>query len=444
MRKIAFIGGGSSKFVAGFLVDILCHEELEGSQVTLMDVDEKRVRRTERLVKKMIADKKAPLTVDVTLDQRRALAGADYVIVTVMVGGMKHYESDTFIPAKHGVSVAVGDTVGPGAVFRAIRTFPVLRQMADNLKAVAPNALVLNYSNPMALLTNGLLAYGHPQAAGLCHSVQSAPGTMHKWLGIPAAEVDYLCAGCNHISFYLKLEHKGRDLYPGILANAERIIKMSQQFDPVTLKWRPDKKIERVRMEIVKYLGYLPAEGPHHQSEYYPWFRKTLQLAGYYGSKTGWGCEFDRYLNPELDNTVNKKIRGEVPIEYKPTREYGINIISSIETGTVRTCNVNVLNNGSITNLPADAVVEVPCLVDKFGIHPCQVGPLPMQLVGVIHPHIVLHQLALAGILTKSKTKIRQAIQADPLTAACLTLPETEAMTDELFAANKKYMQDWK
>lgn len=444
MRKITFIGGGSAKFVTSFLVDMISFEELHNTHVTLMDIDKTRVERTGRLARKIITDKKVPMTVDWTTDQRRALDGADYAIVTVMVGGFKHYASDTFIPAKYGLSVSVGDTTGPGAVFRAIRTHPVLKQMANNLREQSPDAWILNYTNPMAMITHGLFAYGHKNVGGLCHSVQSAPNVMNKWFGIPREEVNYLCAGLNHLNFYLKLEHKGKNLYPKIQAEAERIIAMGQQFDAVTLKWKSDQKIDRVRMELIKYLGYLPAEGAHHQSEYYPWFRKNPKTLKHYGCKTGWGYNFDKHLNKELFRLLDRKISGKEPIEYKRSQEYGINIMHSLETGTIRSCNVNVLNNGAITNLPANAVVEVPCMVDKLGIHPCAMGDLPLPIVGVLHPHVVLHQLALEGILTKNKTLIRQAIQADPLTSACLTLPQIEKMTNDLFKANKDYLKGWK
>ena len=433
MRKITFIGGGSAKFVSTLVQDLFTFPEMQDTHFTLMDIDAERMARTERLINMLITEHGLPATVDATTDQRAALDGADYVIITIMVGGFEKYYSDGAIPIKYGVLPTVGDTIGPGGVFRLIRTHPVLQQIADNLSEVSPDAWVLNYSNPMAMNVLALIEAGHQRTVGLCHSVQWSYRELAKWAGVPEDKIEqvhYTAGGINHVNFYLTLSYQGEDLYPILLAKKDEII--------------AERPMERVRFELLEYLGYWPAEGPEHQSEYSPWFRKNEETVNHYQTKTMWGYNVDKSGNEALLEQVNRRLNGEVMDEWHRSREYGSYIMHSLETGELTSFYGNVLNTGLIENLPRRAVVEVPCLVDHNGVFPCHVGLVPPQLSSLQAQHICVHQLALSGVQQRNRPMIRQAIQADPLTSAILTLPQIKDMVDEMFAENAEYMQDWR
>ncbi|MEI6167983.1 MAG: alpha-galactosidase [bacterium] len=429
MRKIAIIGGGSAKFVRELVVDFFSYEELRELEISLMDIDAERVARSERMINKIIRDRKLPSRVSATTDRRQALEGADYVIVTIMVGGLKHYQSDVAIPAKYGVLQTVSDTIGPGGVFRCVRTAPVLRGLASDLREVAPCAWLLNYANPMAMNLWTLLDSGHERSVGLCHSIQNTYPQIARWIGIPPDEVRYTAGGLNHVNFYLTLEHKGRNIYPDLLAAKDRVVTAEP--------W------ERPRFELLEAIGYFPAEGPQHQTEYYPWFRKDETVAKQYACETYWGYDRDSANYKARVSEVDRQITGKEPIVYERSNEYGARILHSLETGRPRVFYGNIRNHGLIENLPPQAVVETPCLADANGITPCRVGQLPAALAALMTPHVAVHGMAVEGALTKSRRLVRQAIQADPLTGAILTLPQIRAMTDELFLENAEYTSDW-
>lgn len=426
-KKIVFIGGGSAKFVSTVIIDFFSYEELQDINICLMDINKERVEQSEALVKKIIKEMKVNASVESTLDQRKALDGADYVIVTFMVGGYDCYKKDVEIPAKYGVFQTVSDTTGPGAVMRILRTLPVIQELVKNLKETAPDAVVLNYANPMSMNTWTFLKCGHERTVGLCHSVQGTYSVcIAKWLNIPPDEIEYTAGGINHMNFYLTLKHKGKDLYPDLLASAQSVIK--------------ENPTERLRFELLEYLGYFPAEGPHHQAEYYPWFIKNLDSTKYYAAEPYWGYNNDSKNFADKTAMTQKQLNGDEPIKYERSSEYAGKIIHSMETGKVRTFYGNVKNNGLISNLPPQAIVEVPCMVSKEGISPCRVGAIPLQLAALMTPHIALHEMAVEGTLEKSRDMLRQAIQADPLTAAILTLPEIRKMTNELLEENRAYL----
>lgn len=430
MATITFIGGGSAKFVAGLVRDLFTFEELTGSDIRLMDIDPERLDRSARLVRRMIADRSLPATVAEFTDQRAALEGADYVIVTVMVGRFRAYESDGAIPVSYGVLPTVGDTIGPGAVMRLIRTGPVIEEIVRNVKDVAPNAWVFNYTNPMAMITGALLACGHQRSVGLCHSIQGSYREIAGLLGVPADEVRYTAGGINHVDFYLTLTHNGRDLYPELLEKKDEILAEHPGL--------------RVKFELLESIGGWPAEGQHHQTEYYPWFRKNREMAEqHYAVETMWGYTFDKRMDTELDQMAEDRISGKEPISYERSHEYGAWMIHSIETDTPRVVYGNVANRGLIENLPPQGVVEVPCNVDAAGVRPCRVGRIPMPLAAAMAPHVRCHEMAVEAFMRRDRTLARQAIQADPMTGMALTLHQIRLMTDDLFAANAEYLQDW-
>jgi alpha-galactosidase len=429
MTKISFIGGGSAKFVAELVKDIFTYPALAGCRICLMDIDAVRLDRAKRAVAKLIEAFGVPATVETTMDQRAAVSGSDFVVVTVMVGGFKHYESDARIPMRYGVLPTVGDTAGPGGVFRLVRTRPVLDELARNLRETAPNAWVLNYANPMAMNTWALIDSGHTRTIGLCHSIQGAFRQLATWVGVPEDEVRYTAAGINHVNAYLTLTHHGRDLYPDLIAAEAKVI-------AETPRWK-------VTFELMRRLGHWFAEGPEHQSEYSGWFRKNQATADAYGAETMWGFHFDSKLNVWLTSEVEDLIAGRKPVKRERGHEYGSGIINALVGGGACAFYGNVRNDRLIDNLPEGCVVEVPCMADANGVVPGHVGRIPPQLAALMAPHVCMHELAVAGTRRKDRTLIRQAIQADPLTHAVCTLPQIEAMVDELFAANADYVRDW-
>ena len=429
MPRIVFIGGGSSKFVREVTVDLLLQPELGTLELVIMDIDLPRAQRSERLVRKIIAERKADANVWATNDQRRALAGADFVIITIMVGGFEHYRSDGEIPIKYGVLPAIGDTIGPGGVFRLVRTGPVLQRIAHDLQELAPKAWVLNYANPMAMNIWMLLDSGHERSVGLCHSIQGCYRDLAEWVNVPPDEVTYTAGGLNHVNFYLTLEHKGRDLYPDLRKAAQAVMEK--------------KPRQRTRFELLEYLGYFAAEGPEHQSEYYPWFRKDQHTADQYHAETMLGYRVDLENFHQRAAEVEDQIAGRTPIAYHCSGEYAADIVHSIVTGRPRCFYGNVRNRGLIENLPPQAVVEVPCLVNANGVTPGRVGRIPPQLAAVMTPHVAVHELAVAGVQQRDRRLIEQAIQADPMTAMVLTLPRIREMTAELLHANERYLANW-
>ena len=287
-----------------------------------------------------------------------------------MVGGFECYKRDYDIPAKYGIYQGVSDTIGPGGVFRIVRTSPVLQRIASDLREVSPDAQILNYANPMAMNTWTLLTCGHQRVVGLCHSIQGCYVGIARTLGIDPAEINYTAAGINHVNFYIRLERNGKDLYPLLKAAAAD-----------ELKKNPG---EKPRFELLEYLGHFPAEGPCHQSEYYPWFRKNLKTIKQYSTENAWGYHIDMKMNEAKIAEIEDQIAGRKEISYKPSEEYGAKIIHSLETGQLRLFYGNVRNHGLIENLPCEAVVEVPFAVDKNGIQPVKVGKIPPQLAAVM------------------------------------------------------------
>jgi len=429
-RKITFIGGGSAKFIRELAVDLFSYPHLQDSHIALMDINRERVERTERLLKKIIHELKIPATVSSTTDQRQAIAGANHIIITFMIGGFEYYHSDVAIPARYGVCQTVGDTAGPGGVFRTVRTTPVLRKIAADVLELAPEAWVLNYANPMAMNILALQRSGLKRIVGLCHSIQHLYHNFAHWLDLPAEEIHYTAGGINHINFYLTVTHQGQNLYPRLLAQKDRILK--------------EFPSEITRFELLEYLGHIPAEGAGHQTEYYPWFRKDEAGIRRSCAETFWGYNIDSQMFKDRAIEIDAQIAGTKPISYSRSMEYGAQIVQAIEGGEPQSFYGNVPNCGLIENLPYDSITEVPCVADKNGIVAGRVGKIPTQLAAVMQPHIALHDLAVTGTFQKDRRLIYQAVQADPLTSTILTLPKIKEMVDEMFATNKEFVSDWK
>jgi alpha-galactosidase len=346
-----------------------------------------------------------------------------------MVGGLKHYYSDNAIPLKYDVMQTVGDTAGVGGVFRYLRTAPVLNGIVRDLNEVSPNAWILNYANPMAMNTWGLLDAGYHRCVGLCHSIQISTADIGRWLHIPPQEIEFTAGGINHVNFFLTLRYFQKDIYPLLKNRAPEILSAHPH--------------EAVRFELLKYLGYWPAEGPWHQSEYYPWFRKNQKQIDHYRVETFWGYNFDSQHNVDRIKEVEQQIAGVIPINFNRSNEFGAPIMHALETGSPFLFYGNLRNEGLISNLSPHAVVEVPCTAIRNNIVPGRVGELPVELAAVIQPHIAVHELAVTAAATRDKRLVRLAIQADPLVGAMLTMPQINDLCEEMWAENAEYLVGW-
>ena len=420
MPKVAIIGAGSTTFAARLINDLLTYPELSGSTITLVDIDPARLAVTEAYARRAVEQVGARMRVEAPATRRAALDGADYVFVTVMIGGVPPFKVDIDVPASYGIDQTVGDTLGPGGVFRALRTIPFLLALCDEMAEVCPDAWLLNYSNPMAMNCWAVNAATDIKTVGLCHSVQGTSAQLARYCDVPPDDVTYWVAGINHMAWFLELKRNREDLYPALRRALENPTIVAQ--DPI-------------RFDIFRHFGYFNTESSHHMSEYVPYYRKDDETIRRYLPEK-W--DYPSFW-PEQRETAQEDIRRMVesgrPIEIKRSHEYGIQIIHSIETDTLRRANLNVANTGLITNLPAGSCVEVPCLVDGTGVQPCYVGDLPAQLASLNRTNINVQELVVEAALGRDRRKAVHAILLDPLTAALLTTDKVERMVDEMFAA---------
>jgi alpha-galactosidase len=440
MPKIALIGAGSAVFTRNLASDILLVPELQGSTIALMDIDAGRLALARDLVQKMVDERHLPATVEATLDRREAIRGARYVVVTIQVGGLDAYALDIEIPQKYGVGQCVGDTLGPGGVFRGLRTIPVLLDICRDMDDLAaPDALLINYSNPMAIncwaVANGS---GRPHV-GYCHSVQGTSEMLADWIGAPYEQISFRCFGINHQAWFVELKWKGKDAYP--------LLRQAIQRQEIIEE-------EPVRVELMKQFGYFVTESSGHASEYVPYLRKSEAMIldelvprfarpNYdwikWGRTGGYLAHCQERAVNYLDE-VKEQIAGARPLPSKRSHEYGSYTIEAMETGKPTIVHGNVPNSGLITNLPQGACVEVACLVDKNGIRPTVAGALPPQLAALNRAMINVQELAVFGSLKGDCEAIQHAVMMDPLTAAVCTLPQIRSMVDELFTAEARWL----
>lgn len=446
MPKIVLIGAGSVVFAQKLITDIITFPALRESTLALVDIDETRLELITRLTERLKEQEHLPITIEATKDRRKVLKGAQYVINMIQVGGLDAYRLDVEIPRKYGIDQTVGDTLGPGGVFRALRTIPVLLEICRDIEELCPSALLINYTNPMAMLCWAMNKATRVRNVGLCHSVQGTARTLAEYIGVgvedarqyedeeyrffykPMPEgIDYWVAGINHQAWFLEFRYRGENAYP--------------------LLWKAmeNPEIYRrdiVRFEIMRHFGYFVTESSHHMSEYVPYFRKNPDLIAKYIPERWDYYEICRSgLAPYMER-IKRQIQGEELIEVRRSLEYGAHIINAMETGELVRINGNVANTGLIPNLPEGCCVEVPCLVDRLGIHPCFVGDLPPQLASINRTNISVQELAVEGVLQGKKEYIYEAIALDPLTAGILTLDDIKRMVDEMFVAEREYLPE--
>ncbi|MDI3310331.1 MAG: alpha-glucosidase/alpha-galactosidase [Thermoanaerobacterium sp.] len=429
MPKITFMGAGSTVFAKNVLGDIILNPTLRGAEIALYDIDPVRLKDSEMMLNNLNkkCNGKAKINTYLGVENRKAaLEGAQFVVNAIQVGGYKPCTVTDFeIPKKYGLKQTIGDTLGIGGIFRALRTIPVLKDFADDINKVCPDALFLNYSNPMAILTGALIKMGI-KTIGLCHSVQSCVPGLLRPLEISEENVKWKIAGINHQAWLLEITRDGKDLYPEI---KEKALK------------RPTPHNDMVRYEIMKQFGYYVTESSEHSSEYVPWFIKNThpELIERYN------IPIDEYLRRCVNQikgweTMRDSLVNNEDIEHKLSHEYASYIIEAVETDKPYRVHGNVLNTGLITNLPDDAIVEVPCLIDRNGVNPCYVGSLPQQLAAINRTNINVQLLTLEAAFTNKKDYIYMAAMMDPHTASELTIDEIRSMCDELIEAHGDWL----
>ena len=436
MPKITFIGAGSTVFAENLLGDILSFPELADSTISLMDIDAERLKLSEIVAHKVAEFFGAKPKIEATLDRRRALDGSDYAISMFQVGGYKPSTVIDFeIPKKFGLRQTIGDTLGIGGIMRALRSIPVFLDVCHDMEELCPDVLHLNYVNPMAMNCWAISRASTIKTVGLCHSVQGTAESLAYDMDIPVEEVNYLCAGINHMAFYLRLEHQGQDLYP----------KLREVMEAGTYHRRYRDLADHVRFEVLRRTGYFVTESSEHFSEYTPWFVKRGRpdlIEKYEVSLDEYPLRCEDQI-AEWEALRTRYERGELEIEHERSQEYGSLIVHSIETGQPRVVYGNVPNHGLIKNLPGGICVEVPCLVDQNGVHPTHVGTLPPHLAAMMQTNINVQALAVEAALTRKREHIYHAAMLDPHTAAELSLDEIWAMVDELVEAHEDMLPEY-
>jgi alpha-galactosidase len=440
MTKIALIGAGSTVFTRNLCSDILLTPVLQDCTISLMDIDPDRLEQARSLVQAIVDRRGLKAHVEATADRLEAVQNAAYVITTFQQGGLDAYKLDIEIPQRYGVEQCVGDTLGPGGVFRALRTIPVLIDLCQDMDDVAAmDALLINYVNPMAANCWAVAeATGRPHV-GLCHSVQGTAEMLARWTGVPYDQVSYLCAGINHQAWFLEFTRDKQDLYPLIWEAIER----------------PEIDAEEpVRIEMMKQFGYFVTESSGHASEYVPYLRKTAQMIEeelvprFANPRDGW-FDWGRtggYLRNCIRRAAESKqeyrelLEGVRDLPTRRTHEYGSYIIEAMETNRPARINGNVPNRGLIENLPYGCCVEVPCLVDGTGVQPTSVGALPTQLAALNRWSVNVQELIVEASLTGDTEAVHHAVMMDPLTAAVCTLTQIRAMVDEMLEAQARWL----
>ncbi|WP_304942125.1 alpha-glucosidase/alpha-galactosidase [Vallitalea guaymasensis] len=432
MPKITFLGAGSTVFAKNVLGDCMLSEALRDSHIALYDIDEKRLAESETMLKtlnKNINDGRAEIVS--YKNRKEALRDANYVVNAIQVGGYKPCTVTDFeIPKKYGLRQTIGDTLGIGGIFRGLRTIPVMLDFAEDMAEVCPKAWLLNYTNPMSILTLAMSRATDVKTVGLCHSVQACVPHLLKDLGMEKENLQWKIAGINHMAWLLEITSNGVDLYPEIKKLA------------AALETPHDNM---VRLEIMKQFGYYVTESSEHNAEYMPYFIKDK----YPHFIEKYNIPLDEYPRRCVEQIANwEKQRDELTkdntLSHKRSNEYGSYIMEAMETNVPYTIGGNVMNTGLIPNLPSDCVVEVPCLVNSSGVIPCHVGELPMQLAALNKTNINVHQLTVEAALTRKKDYIYYAAMLDPHTSSELSIDDIKNMCDDLIEAHGDWLPEFK
>ncbi len=438
--KVAVIGAGSITFTREVFRDILCVDEFKDTEFAFTDISQRNLDMVYQLCSRDIEAAGLPARITPTLDRREALKDANYVFCVVRVGGLEGFQTDIDIPLRYGVDQAIGDTLAPGGIMYAQRTIPVLLEFCKDVSEVAaPDCLFVNYTNPMAMNTWAVDEYGHGVwNVGLCHSVQGDHRDISEALGLPHEEVDTVCAGINHQGWFISVKHKGEDLTGKVLGAFESDPKL--------------REFERVRIDMMRRVGYFCSETSCHLSEYLPLYRKRPEdIENWISLRSPWGGETGGYLRVCVDgrNWFEKEFPrwlADNPQTFRPEDrgiEHASYIMEGLETGRIYRGNFNVRNRGSITNLPADAIVEVPCYVDRNGIDVPRIGDLPLACAAICNASISVQRLAVEAAVSGDDVLLRQAMLMDPLTAAVCNPPEIWQLVDEMLVGQEQWLPQY-
>ncbi len=434
MVRIVMLGAGSA-FTHRLAGDIMQIEGLKGGTIALVDTDAKRLQLAAGCVRR-IAEKLGVAdawTVADTTERSEVLSGADFVINTIEVSGVKTVRSDNDIPLEYGVSQCIGDTIGPGGIFKAMRTVPVWLEVLEDVEHLAPDAVVLNYTNPMSIMTHAAQAVSDLPVVGLCHSVQGSSRRLAGYAGVPYEELVWECAGLNHSAWFTRAEHKGKDLYPRIKRKVQR--------DPEL--WEQDP----VRFDFMLHFGYYVTESSGHFSEYVPWYRKRKELLKHYvrekyrGQESFYADEWPTWRK-SADQRRRRVLQGKEDLKvHGRSHEYASQIIEAVVLGRPFVFHGSTWNDGLIENLPFDSVVEVPVHVDKSGLWPIHFGDLPDQCAAINRQHMSVNKLVAEACIEGDPEKAKRGLMLDPLTAAVCSLPEISEMFDRMVKAERRYLK---
>jgi alpha-galactosidase len=441
--RIAFIGAGSSVFMKHIIGDILQRPALSGATVALMDIDKTRLDESEIIARKMVDQLGVKAKVETHMNQKRALDKADFVVVAFQIGGYEPCTVTDFeVPKKYKLRQTIADTLGVGGIMRGLRTVPHLWKICEDMMQVCPDAIMMQYVNPMAINTWAISAkYPRIKQVGLCHSVQGTAEELARDLEIPIEQIRYRAAGINHMAFYLKFEHRQNDgsyvdLYPALLKGYR------EGRYPKPSSWNP-RCPNKVRYEMLTRLGYFVTESSEHFAEYTPYFIKE----GREDLIEKFGIPLDEYPKRCVEQIARWKRESNAlknePMELKPSHEYASAIANSVWTGEPSVIYGNQRNNGCITSLPDDCAAEVPCLVDDRGIQPTFVGELPPQLVALMRTNINVQELTVRALITENREHIYHAAMMDPHTAAELDLQQIWDLTDDLLVAHGDWLPEF-
>lgn len=437
MKKFAFIGAGSLQFTSSCMRDLLTFDAFKDCEIALMDINEQNLNNIYKVCEKIKAAMNCPkCKITKTMSREDVLKGADGVLCTVFNGDVDIWRHEIEIPKKYGVDINVGDTRSVSGIFRALRNIPLMLDICKDIEKYCPNAVFLNYTNPMPMLCQAMQKYSNVEVTGLCHSVQHTIEMLSEWLNVPKDEVVYKCAGVNHQAFYTELSHNGIDLYPKL----RELLKNPEYYNK-----------ELVRNEMFLQLGYYVTESSGHNSEYNQWFRKRPDLIEKYCTNgTNWNPgEYAFSLNLRLDRKKDPQKQYDEflakDVETKKSCEYAGEIFNArFGDGKPFIFNGNVLNHGSIPNLPYDACVEVPVVADRMGFKTTIAGPLPDHLAIINNITARMESLVVEAAMRKDKEAVYHAVFMDPLTSAVLSLEEIRKMCDEIFEKNTEFLSEYK
>lgn len=460
--KITMMGAGSA-FTPRLMNDILRIPGDQGGEIALVDIDRERLSTMTKLITRLAANLgKTNWKVVGTTQRRKVLPGTDYIVNCIEVSGTACVKFDNDIPTKYGIDQCIGDTIGPGGLFKSMRTIPVFLEVLKDAEELCPNAIVLNYTNPMAMMCLAAGRTSSMQVVGLCHSVQGTSALLAGRAGIPVEEMDWECAGINHMAWFTKLEHAGKDLYPLLKRKATADLKKAMAAGrPKNPKWENHHKVEGpdwqrdiVRKDMMLHFGAFITESSGHLSEYLPYYRKRPDLIQKY-SREGYdgGSSFYSKGWPNWRKAADKQrgrmLASKEPMDWERSWEYASWIIEAREKDSPFRIHGNVMNNHAgagqlITNLPADGCVEVSCMIDRNGINPTRYGALPAQMAGLCSSNMAMFDLGAQACIEKSVEKAIYALMLDPLTAAVCSPAEIKKMTLEMFKAEKKFLKGYK